>query len=404
MRIFIPLIIIAYFIFWGCTGINDPYEHYPQVDSLSTYQGRPNDYIYIYGKNFINKEDYQIYFGDEIAQIVSIDNHIYIYKRMLTKRMLVVIPECYKTGSIEISIKFKNEVIARKNFLILDHFLKRGEMPFSGYNMHVKNCNNKIYIVGGTYESGEKSGKLFAEYDYENYEFIIKNDLPKAIEYFAACILNNKLYILGGEEYFSYSSINTVQIYNPLSDTWTSAASMLNRRSRFSAAVVNDKIYAICGRINYSHGNFDNLNNIEEYDPSTNQWILKADSPDSYNYHYSASIGNNIYLFGIQQQPVVTYDPIINIWETKISIPPQRADNSYTIYNNKIYVFGGSNVSVYDTNSDTWNQKANLAYTAARMGAVTIGNRIFIFGGFLGSEISNFSYSADIFEYLPYGD
>jgi kelch-like protein 2/3 len=58
-------------------------------------------------------------------------------------------------------------------------------------------------------------------------------------------VINGLVYAVGG---FNGSlRVRTVDIYNPLDDTWASVTSMEARRSTLGAAVLNGLIYAVGG-------------------------------------------------------------------------------------------------------------------------------------------------------------
>jgi len=61
-------------------------------------------------------------------------------------------------------------------------------------------------------------------------------------------------------------ALHTVEVYNPLTDTWEKAPDMLNGRCRVSASVVNKKIYVFGGYTGTWPGQM--CVKVEEYDPS----------------------------------------------------------------------------------------------------------------------------------------
>lgn len=60
-----------------------------------------------------------------------------------------------------------------------------------------------------------------------------------------SAVINGRIYVIGGKH--GTSSLNTVQVYDPATDTWTTLRSMSSARRGHTSAVVNGKIYVIGG-------------------------------------------------------------------------------------------------------------------------------------------------------------
>jgi kelch-like protein 18 len=74
---------------------------------------------------------------------------------------------------------------------------------------------------------------------------------------------------LGGHD--GLSIFDSVERYDPASDTWTKVKSMLSRRCRLGVATLNGKLYA-CG--GYDGSSF--LKSVECYDPNSDSWKIIA--------------------------------------------------------------------------------------------------------------------------------
>ena len=186
---------------------------------------------------------------------------------------------------------------------------------------------------------------------------------------------------------------------------WTSMTPMPTARGGLGVAVVNGKIYAIGGLS-------DDLpvNNIEEYDPVTNQWTAKTPMPTARSGVAIAVYNNKIYVIGgtvgkgyIGNNEV--YDPATNTWETKASMPTPRTDLTASIVNDKIYLIGGKKYSstspyftetnvneVYDPANDSWSTKTPIPTAVYGYASAVINGKIYIIGGsksttLLGSSI-----------------
>lgn len=66
-------------------------------------------------------------------------------------------------------------------------------------------------------------------------------------------VVNGIIYAIGG--YDGSAHLNTVECFDPMTNTWRPIASMASRRSSAGVAVVNDMLYVIGKLIVCSSGN-----------------------------------------------------------------------------------------------------------------------------------------------------
>src|SRR5262249_12590832 len=122
--------------------------------------------------------------------------------------------------------------------------------------------------------------------------------MPTARTGLVAAAVNGKVYAIGGlvngplftgaptvcsiyyYVCYTFTMLNTLEIYDPVTNTWTAGAPMPTARGNLAAAVVNGKIYAIGGSGTYTDfqagtnvvATFDALATVEAYDPATDTW------------------------------------------------------------------------------------------------------------------------------------
>jgi N-acetylneuraminic acid mutarotase len=156
----------------------------------------------------------------------------------------------------------------------------------------------KIYVARG---SGEYPSGIYWTYCYDpiSNTWTKKSPIPyhRTIESFAE--LNGKLYAIGGGDpsLGGRIEVTRVDVYDPSSDSWTLDAipRMSTPRTHLEpeTPVVNGKIYVIGGWDGYS-----TLNSVEEYDPTTNSWRKIASMPTARYGLATAVVGNKIYAIG----------------------------------------------------------------------------------------------------------
>lgn len=163
--------------------------------------------------------------------------------------------------------------------------------------------------------------------------------------------LNGKIYVFGGSN--ASGALNSVEIYNPNTDTWKAGPSMPGPKSAASAVVVNGLIYVLGGN-----------ESVYSLDPSTNVWSIRAPIPVTFSGPAAiAVLDNKIYLTQGSQW-MYCYDPITDHWSPKTPIPIARSIASFAPLNGKLYAIGGNapgkgrteiaRIDIYDPVTDSW--------------------------------------------------
>lgn len=96
--------------------------------------------------------------------------------------------------------------------------------------------------------------------------------LPNARNHLAATELNGKIYAIGGQDVWNEQTgaKSNVDVFDPITNTWTAAAPLPIPRSHTSASTfsLNGKIYVIGGATN----NLATLRDVTVYNPAANAW------------------------------------------------------------------------------------------------------------------------------------
>jgi hypothetical protein len=137
-----------------------------------------------------------------------------------------------------------------------------------------------------------------------------------------------------------------MEVYDPVTDTWTTRADIPTARSMAVASVVDGKIYVMGGVVGGVGGS--GISIVEEYDPMTDIWTRKANMSTSRKALSASVVGGKIYAFGGgsgYSEPfsaLEEYDPAIGTWTRKNNMPIARYCHSTSSVDGKIYVFGGA--------------------------------------------------------------
>jgi N-acetylneuraminic acid mutarotase len=214
--------------------------------------------------------------------------------------------------------------------------------------------------------------------------------------------VGGKIYVIGGFTGANY--ITTIQVYDPATDTWDSipnATGTFTPRRGMSSVVVGGKIYTF-GGANGSGGSNGSgaLNTCEVFDPVTNVWSSLPNMPTARWRSCAVLLNGKVYVMGGYNGGVVNafeiYDTLTNTWSQGDTASfGARSDFAAELINGKIYVVGGQgdtvSPQVFDPESNTWSTPVTTGKYFERQGlsAAVIDGEIYAFGGDDGGLYSN---------------
>lgn len=228
--------------------------------------------------------------------------------------------------------------------------------------------------------------------------------------------IGNKIYVTGGVDKES-DIINSVEMLDTDSHNWTNVKGMSQERVYHSSTVYRGKIYVIGGLV-YKNDNTDDeelSNTMEIYSPDTNTWSTGASMRKGRAAHVAASINGRIFIAGgFAPDPddsyneeatntVLEYDPVADTYTSRSNMPEAIAGAAGCALNDKLYVIGGANeddervntVYEYDPDNDTWKNLTALNIEVVGASCVSANNRLYITGG----EIAGADHSDNFIEY-----
>jgi N-acetylneuraminic acid mutarotase len=160
--------------------------------------------------------------------------------------------------------------------------------------------------------------------------------------------VNGKVYVIGGNRGPGAPGLSIIEEYDPVTDSWTIKADMPTPRLWLSTCVVDGIIYAI-GGAEQGGGANPSVSTVEAYDPETDTWATKADMPTARCYLSTEAVDGKIYAIGgspningVGIAVVEMYDPETDKWTKKSDIPRAIVTTSTSAVNGIIYVLGGA--------------------------------------------------------------
>ena len=271
--------------------------------------------------------------------------------------------------------------------------------------------NNKIYSGGG-YVGNLTSRRDLWEYDVSNNTWIQKQNVPGSSNRTAAIAfsINGKGYVgLGMQNYNTLSTtfLNDLKEYDPVTNTWTSKASLPDSgRGDAACFVVNDKAYVVGGLTGYPELA---SNDVWMYDASADQWTPLQAFPADFIYNaISFTANSNGYVVGgrlknnsssssFTSKFMYQYNALADIWTQKADYcdTSGRENGIAFVVNNNAYVGTGQahvgsilyyyrEFCVYNILTDTWAQAPDFPATdRAYAVAVSVNNKAYAGTGFL---------------------
>jgi N-acetylneuraminic acid mutarotase len=159
-----------------------------------------------------------------------------------------------------------------------------------------------------------------------------------------SAIHNGKIYVFGGSGLNGAAKTtfsNKFQYYDIASNTWNPLPNMPTARET-KGKIVNDKLYVIGG----FNGTPSRMVNV--YDLNTNVWVDQYTMPAAISGHSLAVSGDKIFIVGgFNNQSFLAYfDTTTNKLHQLSSNMIPRRHAAAEVYNNKLYIIGGSTTSL----------------------------------------------------------
>jgi N-acetylneuraminic acid mutarotase len=154
-----------------------------------------------------------------------------------------------------------------------------------------------------------------------------------------------------------HASVQTVEEYDPASNTWRARSPMPTPRNHAVAGVVNGKVYVIGGRVGgaFVTSGSSNASVVEEYDPAADAWGgPKMRMPTARSAMAAGVYNNKIYVTGGEFQDASmmatfrsfeSYDPATNTWTTLPSMPTSRHGLAGAVVGNRLHMVSGDTQS-----------------------------------------------------------
>lgn len=266
--------------------------------------------------------------------------------------------------------------------------------------------NGKILVAGGTFLVWPNGsyGNSAELYDPATGEWAFTGGMNSGRAYHtAALLLDGRVLVAGGKVCKPcFSSHSSVELYDPVSGTWTNTTSMSFGHSGHTSTLLPDGRVLIVGGGSTATNIFSDFSYIVElYDPATEAWTIT----NSLNYGRSGHTatmladGRVMVVGGTYLSSVELFDPVSGMWMSTNSLNAARTSHSATLLpSGRVLVVGGydganalASVELFDLATGTWTLETNALSPAAYSRTATLlpSGRLLIAGGFDTNSLSS---------------
>jgi N-acetylneuraminic acid mutarotase len=190
---------------------------------------------------------------------------------------------------------------------IANSWIAKANMLSNRLGMKAAVVDGMIYIIGGNYN--ERDCQV---YNPITNTWAPRTSRPETGGALSLTVYDGIIYTFGGSTYSPWGAVSNVYAYNPKTDTWTKKQDMPTPRFAFQTYLVNNKIYAMGGSQS-DYGTGQSLATLEVYDPVTNTWETRPNMPFNIAWFAGAVVNDLIYVIGGTQTFGTTSS--YSVWE-----------------------------------------------------------------------------------------
>jgi N-acetylneuraminic acid mutarotase len=258
----------------------------------------------------------------------------------------------------------------------------------------------EIYVCGGEDSTGALDTVEMLDTDADTWTPL--QSLPAPTSGHVCVALDDKVYVFGG--------IGGSCVYDPGLDQWNSIAAP-QPTLYASAAVYNGQIYYFGGALSGGY----TCTTAQVYDPLLDSWSGAATMPESRAGAFCQVIENRIYVSGGCTNPggggpdtytetLLVYNPIADSWVTRRPMCIARSHGCSGMVNGRMIVFGGFDgvypglpyTEAYKPSRNSWRRLRKEPSMRSFTCGATVGTRVYVIGGKIGAS----TYTATVREFV----
>jgi len=365
----------------GKRGNGFPFVISPRLDSILPSEANEGDIVTLTGEHFStdNPAHNAVFFGSQVAGVPLNVTHSSLQVRVPGNL----------ASEVNVTVRVKGQLSNFRQFqsagASIPLWSELATVPLSRFGAQARAISGNIYVVGG-YQS-ENSDRLQI-FNVSNNSWSNGASLATERAGLAMAMLDDRLYVFGGSgdnrrtDRFIPGDNQWVRL-----DTDNTDERMLFSREGAVAEAYNNRIYLIGGR-----GSTGRV--VEEFNPGTNKWTQKQNSPSRRFEAASAVYNGRIYVIGggedFAEDRITAYHISDDRWIVGLTPMPKRLRRaSAVLISNKIYVVGGEDETgrasdatyEYDPVANSWRTLRTLPSPRSGAALAAVGARVYAIGG-----------------------
>ncbi len=222
--------------------------------------------------------------------------------------------------------------------------------------------NGKVLVTGGSSSSGTLDTAEVYDPSTSSWS-LTANIMPnKRADHTATLLADGKVLAVGGWNTSATNVIRGCDIYDPATNTWTTAGTLVTARRFHTATMLFD------GRVLAAGGDTSAaLKTSELYDPATNKWTQQTSQMHVGHFRHTATLlpnGKVLVVSGLQSTTSAPssfsgsanlFDPSNQQW-TSVTAPAGRDEHTATLLaNGKVLIVGGYTIQASGAGSNSIN-------------------------------------------------
>ena len=249
--------------------------------------------------------------------------------------------------------------------------------------------DGRIYVAGGLDGDGN-SLDTFEVYDPETETWTALPPLPEKRDHVGLAVHDGRIILTGGSIFFTGAIRANTWAYDPAAARWSALAAMPAPRSQHGAAALGDRIYVVGGVVRGPDSRA-----LWAYEPASGEWITDLAPMPTEREHLSVvAAGSRIVALGGRKggnlAVVEAYDPATDTWETWPAMPTARGGMAADVIDGVIHVTGGENLEAlstyaqheaYDLATRTWSVGPDLPTKRHGVATAVAEGRWYVIGG-----------------------
>lgn len=253
-----------------------------------------------------------------------------------------------------------------------------------------------IYTIGG--QDGSFYGRKNEAYNPATNTWSSKAAFPRSDGRYNLTAFPYKglVYTLGGTDVLQTYNADTLDVYDPATDSWTTGVAYYPLITAGTAcAAYGERFYCFGGEYYRAGLTSYKYNDVYEFDPGAKTFTPRKPMPTARNLAFAAPIGGKIYVVGGATDSgytnkVEVYDVAGDSWSAGAAMPVAQGGGAGVVLGGKIYILGGDrgvsteskSVLAYDPAANRWETEEPMQTARDGAFAAVASGAIYVMGGY----------------------